>query len=38
MDRDKRRSEEHEAELDRRIALIREKNHQIEQRTKVWII
>ncbi|CAL2042384.1 unnamed protein product [Caenorhabditis brenneri] len=34
MDREKRRSEEHEAELDRRIALIREKNQQIEQRTK----
>uniref|UniRef100_A0A8R1DZ97 Uncharacterized protein n=1 Tax=Caenorhabditis japonica TaxID=281687 RepID=A0A8R1DZ97_CAEJA len=34
MNREKRRSEEHEAELDRRIALIREKNQQIEQRTK----
>ncbi|CAI2354077.1 unnamed protein product [Caenorhabditis sp. 36 PRJEB53466] len=34
MDREKRRSEEEEKELDRRIALIREKNQQIEQRTK----
>lgn len=37
MDREKRRSEEEEKELDRRIALIREKNQQIEQRTKVSV-
>lgn len=34
MDRDKRRSKEEEEQLDKKIALIREKNLKIEQRSK----
>ena len=35
MNGDRRKSEEEERELDRKIALIREKNMKIEQRSKV---